>query len=383
MPPCGKIQLLVTGGLVAFILGGGGNHLPAPVPGAFLSGQDLPVTGHAVHYLHAVSPGQSLRISAEGDPYLRVKVRLAEGVAPGAWSIDILDAGGRVKESIPSGSLGNGIWTSQVWSREITLRVPQNGGRVLIVKKLRVDTPLPVQNVIPRGSDPNFRPADTYPDPGVRDIARAIVHLRMVQGDEERPCTGLFLSGTLIMTNEHCVPTDEVARQVAVLVGYNSSGGPPREVLRAVELVASDFGLDYSVIRLATRPSDQIRPVKWRISGPVLQERVVVVQHPNGQAMQVADDNDCYVSEGRTRGRGGDLVDFGHRCDTMDGSSGSLVLGLQDLRMVGIHHWGVRPGDEREQNQGVRIDEIFRQLKQKAAHDPRAKEIYEAVTKVP
>lgn len=365
-------------GLTALAFAGGVKHLMLPPAFAIHTEQDLPVTGLAVHYLHAVDPGESHSLLAGGGPYLRVKVRLADGVPPGPWSVDILDADGRVWDSIPSASLRDGLWTSQVWGRELAVRVPQHGGRIVIERRLLLVTPLPVQNVIPRGSDPNFRPADSYPNPGVRAAARAVVHLRMMHGDVEKPCTGLFLAATLILTNEHCVPTSDVARQVTVLVGYDSSDARP-QVLKAVDLLASDFGLDYAVIRLAAPPSHSIRTVPWRSSGPVLQEPVVVVQHPNGEPLQVADDEDCYISEARTNGRSSGPVDFGHRCDTMDGSSGSLVLALRDLRVVGIHHWGIRSGDDHEQNQGVRGDEILGQLRQKARDDARVREIYEAV----
>lgn len=374
-----KLWCFILSTLAACVLGGGMRSLMPPWALAQPSRQDLPITGRAVHFGHVVNPGQSRRVPAEGGPYVRAQIRLADGVLVGDWGIEILEIGGRTVQHIDSGSLKSGIWTFQVWGPELTVRVPNNGGRVLIEERLRLEAPLPVQNVIPPGSNPNFRWAISYPDPGVREAARTVVQVRMMHGEEEKPCTGFILAPTLVMTNQHCVPTSEIARQGTVLVGYDSLNAAPREILASVELVTSDIDLDYSVIRVAVPLLNRIPRMRWRISGPVAQERIVIVQHPNGQPKQVADDNDCYVSEAWTRGRSDKLVDFGHRCDTMDGSSGSLVLGLSDLHVVGIHHWGIRPGDEGGQNQGVRADEILLHLQQNAHGNPRIEEVYNAI----
>lgn len=176
------------------------------------------------------------------------------------------------------------------------------------------------------------------------------------------------------------MPNSVVAKAASVLVGYKVPANPPIELIQRAVLLVADYVLDYSVIRLPVPVSSSFTPIQWRTSGPFETEPIAIIQHPNGEPIKVADDEDCYISRRRAEGRKGRLVDFGHRCDTMDGSSGSLVIALEDLRLIGIHHWGVRSDNESEQNQGVRIDEILKDLKQKASHSPGIMEIYQAVT---
>ena len=49
-------------------------------------------------------------------------------------------------------------------------------------------------------------------------------------------------------------------------------------------------------------------------------------------------------ADGVIEGKGSD---FGHTCDTMEGSSGSPVLRRADLKVVGLHHWGFVSNDQK------------------------------------
>jgi V8-like Glu-specific endopeptidase len=54
------------------------------------------------------------------------------------------------------------------------------------------------------------------------------------------------------------------------------------------------------------------------------------------------------------------LTDFGHSCDTIQGSSGSPVLD-SNHRVVGLHHWGFDdygPDAWKRTNRAVRMAEI-------------------------
>ena len=165
--------------------------------------KQLPVTARPILFSHSIAAGSSLRVRSEGGPYVRAKVFLAPGVKVGDWGIEILDESGEIVEKISSKELASGIWTVQVWSPALRVKVPKNGARIMIEKRLLITDPYPVQNVIPRGTAPNFTPLDSHPDPEIRRAGKVVVHLRVMHGDEEKPCTGFLLSPTLVMTNEH------------------------------------------------------------------------------------------------------------------------------------------------------------------------------------
>ena len=95
--------------------------------------------------------------------------------------------------------------------------------------------------------------------------------------------------------------------------------------------------------------------------------------------MRVADDTDCRICMETAKGRDNRPFDFGHKCDTQNGSSGSPILANRDYRLVGIHHWGYIEGDEIEQNQGVKIQYILGHIKKQAEIDSKAREVYKAI----
>lgn len=339
--------------------------------------QSLPITGISSHFGHLIRPGTPFYLGNQNSQYVRF--RLSSERSEGGWKIGIYDSKDVLVEEIDGKSLQFGVWSVQVWDQLIKIEVPGNGHPVRIEKIVRSVQSLPVQNVIPKDSLPNYTPIVVHQNPSVRQMSRSVVHLRFVRDNVERPCTGFYISKDIIMTNHHCIPDEEVASTLTIYVGYLSSLTSSHGIINRGVLLAGDPILDYSFIRVSDRFASNGEPVKLRKSGPHDGEFIAIIQHPSGEAMKVADDEDCYISSAHIAGYAGSMVDFGHRCDTSDGSSGSLVLSLRDFRIIGIHHWGIRPGDSREENQGVRMDEILKDLQQKAKTDMRAKQAYDAM----
>ncbi len=101
-----------------------------------------------------------------------------------------------------------------------------------------------------------------------------------------------------------------------------------------------DEDLDAALIEVAGSPGKRWGSLAFSDAIPTLNEAAVVVQHPAGFPKFVSR-IDCVVSTMPADGvKVGKESDFGHSCDTMDGSSGSPVLRRADLKVMGLHHWG-------------------------------------------
>ena len=86
-------------------------------------------------------------------------------------------------------------------------------------------------------------------------------------------------------------------------------------------------------------------------------------------------DLDCRVKDEIRRGRLDD-VDFGHHCDTGNGSSGSVVFSRHPdcLHIVGLHHWGIINYAADAQNQavhGTRIKAFLHEKKDNGSADEK------------
>ena len=84
---------------------------------------------------------------------------------------------------------------------------------------------------------------------------------------------------------------------------------------------------------------------------------MVMIQHPAGRPKQVSIVN-CKVMGARVAGVTSALTDFGHGCDTLNGSSGSPAIDIQTGRVLGLHHLGYLPTDE-PVNRAVQIQQIL------------------------
>jgi hypothetical protein len=71
---------------------------------------------------------------------------------------------------------------------------------------------------------------------------------------------------------------------------------------------------------------------------------------------------DCTVDGTSRSGVGGARSDFGHRCDTLAGSSGAPVIDLATGTVLGLHHWGYLESDPEPVNQAVHSRLILEDL---------------------
>lgn len=196
----------------------------------------------------------------------------------------------------------------------------------------------------------------------IRTLALPIVRLRiMAAGIGEVNCTGFLVSDDLVITNEHCVTSSPEAQATLVDFGYDDAD--PAETIRAVERVAFDADLDYAVIQLERKAPARWGRVTLDLSDPIeIDLKLIVIQHPLGGFKQASIES-CVVSDKQMSGISATPTDFGHKCDTLVGSSGSPVIALSSGAVVGLHHLGFDPVTNTYVNRAVHLDLIAGHLK--------------------
>lgn len=199
----------------------------------------------------------------------------------------------------------------------------------------------------------------------IRRLGRAIARLRfMVAGEGQATCTAFLVGERLMLTNQHCIATDD-ERGSALVDFFYDADDSAASGLRVAEIVATDRGLDYTLLRLAADPPAgagrlHFAPLTWTWASTA--SPLVIVQHPSGLPKRVSI-ADC-VTEGRPRvgAAAGDPSDFGHFCDTLGGSSGSPVMDWASGDVVGLHHFGFLAGSQDPVNQAVAHARILRDI---------------------
>jgi len=148
--------------------------------------------------------------------------------------------------------------------------------------------------------------------------------------------TGFLVSESLLLSNNHVLPSREIAERTAFRFNYqrNELGAPEKaEEYRAAKdgVFSTSRDLDYSIVELSGLPPGRWGALTLATVPIAVGSRVNIVQHPAGLPKQVSFQNNFveYVDER--------IVQY--LTSTMPGSSGSPVF--DDLwRAVAIHHAG-------------------------------------------
>jgi len=173
--------------------------------------------------------------------------------------------------------------------------------------------------------------------------------------------SGFLVGPDLFLTNFHVVRSAADASATTIVFDYEEDEfGRMRQTntVKAVELLASDEGLDYSLLRLATAAGRVQGWLPLRAKPVGVGDRVNIIQHPGGQPKQVALQHNIveYV--------GGNVVQY--VTSTLPGSSGSPVLD-DSWVAVALHHAGgtlsePTTGNSYYRNEGVLISAILAKL---------------------
>lgn len=213
--------------------------------------------------------------------------------------------------------------------------------------------------------NPKDRPvAEFSGNPALMKASRSVAKLIISRDLETISCTGFMVSAELMVTNQHCISSAASCSGSYAKFGYERDAAgklSKGQDFNCVRLLESDVGLDFAIIRVDGSPGHSSRWGHLQLADrkPALGEPLAVVQHPDGDPKRVAVQG-CSITTIAAVGKlPGSETDFGHRCDTMTGSSGSPALDAS-MKVVGLHHMGFDTADARwsYENRAVRAEEL-------------------------
>ena len=300
---------------------------------------------------------------------IRVRVVFAAPVTEGR--LRVLDGAGADVESVVASAA---VPVREFWSRDI----PGGVARVEFSRTSAGSTPAAVvsyaYHVTPSEkqsiSGPNQLMKVGDAPARIRRLGRPIARLRFMVGDQgQATCTAFLVGRRLLLTNQHCIATDDERASALVDFFYDADDSVATGQ-RVAAIVASDRGLDYTLLQLTGDPPAGagrlfFAPLSW--AWPADAHPLVIVQHPSGLPKRASIADCSTAGDARVGVLPGEPTDFGHRCDTLGGSSGSPVLDWSSGVVVGLHHFGFVSGSPDPVNQAVSHARILRDIRARDA----------------
>ncbi len=194
------------------------------------------------------------------------------------------------------------------------------------------------------------------PDDEIRKIARSVGRVDVLAKNESGAdvswsCTGTLLQHGYVLTNHHCIPGEGHVTPVRAIIWMNYLEQDGREAHRfelSVTPVETDEKLDFAIVKVQ---GDASEFEGLRLSSAAVQpdQSLLVLHHPQRRPMVMTRFRCQAYSEQP------DAASLRHRCDTLPGSSGALILS-NSLQGVALHFLGgMQPGDDHSFNTSTRV----------------------------
>ena len=163
-------------------------------------------------------------------------------------------------------------------------------------------------------------------------IGRVDILMRNSRTGEEfgASCTGELLPGDYVLTNHHCLPMEGDVRPVkaSILMDYVTLDGKGAQRFDLEPQPAEwSSKLDYAITKAQGRPTGTYGAVKIAALQPGESRSLLVIHHPVGRPKVMSRFRCMAIKEQD------DTAELRHRCDTLGGSSGSILI---DSRSFGI-----------------------------------------------
>ncbi|PMG93902.1 trypsin-like peptidase domain-containing protein [Vibrio breoganii] len=209
-----------------------------------------------------------------------------------------------------------------------------------------------------------FNEGDVYRDHS-RPVGRLSILTQLQDGTQGvGTCTATLVARDLVLTNYHCIPgLSGIVLDSEIHFGYlrqdqelDSVGAYKVDI----NPVASDENLDFALLRVKGFPGDTYGVVKLDVIEVKPNASLLIYHHPAGLPLRLTRFR-CKAYSGRAYSDGS----FRHRCDTLGGSSGSLIYD-NNHRVVALHHsGGLNGASSTSFNTGTDIRLVLRYISDK------------------
>ncbi|WP_138934690.1 trypsin-like serine peptidase [Roseovarius arcticus] len=299
-------------------------------------------------------------ISIPDTDYLRLLVRIEGPPAPPTASLYLFSDLGQ-EFIIPLADMPEGgHWTGLIPNGNVTIAL-------YTPDPLNIDTTVTIENLSIQQDDVLLYSvhgeAQLWPiaspevPQDVQALAGPVAFLSFFDAGLPRTCTGFLIEPDLLLTNEHCIHSQETCRTMTAVFGYqrDEAGrlamGQQRRCT-GYEDHYSSFDLDVTALRLSSPPGEEYGIIEIPDEPAGMAGPLMIIQHPGDLPKHVAL-LDCEMTASPVSGRTPDS-DFTHTCDTASGSSGAPILNAAG-QLVGVHHYGFQeaPDSLWRENRGV------------------------------
>ena len=173
--------------------------------------------------------------------------------------------------------------------------------------------------------------------------------------------TGFLISPSLLLTNHHVLENINLASRALFRFNYQIDVNGNPEISKDYttnDVYYSNESLDYAIVGLKDDPGNEWGYLKYSINAPSNEDRVNIIQHPNGLPKQISVQNNFVKYIDNTK--------IQYLTSTSQGSSGSPVFN-DNWEVVGIHHAGGWIPEKEEspvyfRNEGILMKAIIADL---------------------
>ena len=194
------------------------------------------------------------------------------------------------------------------------------------------------------------------------EVARSVARVVLADGSIG---SGFLIANKLLITNNHVIPSLEVASQATIQFNYQQTIHGTYANVDTYRLVPDrgfatspdeeHGGDDWTAVRVDGEPNETWGSITFTHNQSKVRDECIIVQHPGGGPKQVALSHNIvvFVNERRLQ----------YLTDTMEGSSGSPVFNAE-WQLIALHHKGglIREPNTTQtyfRNQGIHINTVI------------------------
>ena len=193
-------------------------------------------------------------------------------------------------------------------------------------------------------------------------VGRLSILVRSAEGEQSvATCTATLIARDRVLSNYHCIPglSGKVLKAL-IHFGYLRQDQDPVTSYKVnINPLVADATLDFTVLSVEGKPGDKYGFVNLQPSKVAPNASLLIYHHPAGLPLRLTRFR-CKAYAGQTYSG----TTFRHRCDTLGGSSGSLIYD-NNHAVVALHHSGGLTNDSTSSfNLGTDITAVLNKIEE-------------------